>query len=85
MHVNKLWSLISSSANALSIGLGSPVKNRFFHRNLANWALWEREFKKKENGGKMSSIGKNIRELCLVYKCLCCMFVYINSMYAIFL
>ena len=27
-----------------------------------------------ENGGKKSSIGKNIRELCLFYKCLCCMF-----------
>ena len=47
------------------VRVGSPAKNRFFHRNLANWILWEREFEKKENGGKMSSIGKNIRELCL--------------------
>ena len=55
--------------------VGSPANNRFFHRSLSNWVLiWERDFKKKENGGKMSSVGKNIRELCLFYKCLCCMF-----------
>ena len=40
------------------VTVGSPAKNRFFHRNIANWVSWEREFKKKENGGKMSSIGK---------------------------
>ena len=43
------------------------MKNRFFHGNLANWVSWERELKKKENGGKMSSIGKNIKELRLFY------------------
>ena len=57
----------------LNLVLESPAKNRFFHRNLADWVSWEREFKKKENGSrpKMSSRGKNITE-CLFY-CVACL------------